>query len=489
MNIFRQYSVKVNAAMNFGMKVAGALCTLISYPWVFRVLGAEGVGRVAFANSVLNFFTMLATLGIPSYGVRECARVRDDREQLSKVTHELLIIQAVTTLMATVLMGLTVALVPKLRAEPQLFAIQLFVLALNVLGTEWLFSGLEQYGYITFRVIALKSLTVVLIVTLVRDVNDWLMYAMLLGFAVYMPNVLNLFGLRHFVSVRRCREPYELKRHIRPILVFFAQSAAITVYTSLDSAMLGFISGDYWVGMYDASVKIKLILTYFITSLGNVLMPRLSNYVYRKREEDFRRSVAESAEFTLIAGLSLTVYLLLMAPECVVFLFGEESLPAASALRVLAPTVLLIGCSNLTGVQILTPRGRENIVMWSMICGAAVDFVLNLLFIPRFHAAGAALGTLIAEVAVLGVQLWFLRDFFRDLRGGIRGGRILFAALLAAVAPLAVKLLLGPLPFVRIVAAALTYFAAFGALLCLMRVPMALSLLEKVKELPGKKRG
>lgn len=487
MNIFRQYSVKVNAMMNFGMKVAGAVCTLISYPWVFRVLGAEGVGRVAFATSVLNFFTMLATLGIPNYGGRECARVRDDKEQLTKVTHELLIIQAVTTLLATVLMALTVALVPKLRAEPQLFAIQLFVLAMSVLSTEWLYAGLEQYGYITLRVITLKTLTVVLIVALVRDVNDWLMYAMLLGFAVFMPNVLNLFGLQRFVSLRRCRQPYELKRHIGPILIFFAQSAAITVYTSLDSAMLGFISGDYWVGMYDAAVKIKLILSYFITSLGTVLMPRLSNYLHNKREGDFRKSVAESTEFTLMAGLSLTVYFLLMAPECVVFLFGEESLPAAGVLRMLAPTVLLIGCSNVTGIQILTPKGRESAVMWSMICGAAVDFVLNLLFIPRFHAVGAALGTLIAEMAVLGVQLWCLRDFFKSLRGEIRGGKLLFAALLAAAAPLGVKLLVGPMPFVRIVAAALTYFGVFALLLFRMKVPMALSLLNWAKGLVCKK--
>ena len=487
MNVFRQYSVKVNAMMNFGMKVAGALCTLISYPYVFRVLGAEGVGRVAFATSVLSFFTMLATLGIPSYGVRECARVRDDKEQLTKVSHELLVIQAVTTLIATVLMALTVVMVPRFRSEPQLFAIQLFVLALSVLNTEWLFSGLEQYGYITLRVIALKSFTVVLIVALVRNVNDYLMYAMLLGFAVYMPNVLNLFGLRHFISARRSKQPYEFKRHIRPILIFFTQSAAITVYTSLDSAMLGFISGDYWVGMYDAAVKIKLILTYFITSLGTVLMPRLSNYVHRRKEADFHKSLAESAEFTMIAGLFLTVYFLLMAPECVELLFGAESLPAAGVLRVLAPTVLLIGGSNLTGLQALTPMGRESAVMWSMICGAVVDFVLNLLLIPRFSAVGAALGTLIAEAAVLGIQLWCLRDFFRGFRQEVHGGKILLAALLAAAAPVAVKLIIGPVPFVRIVVAAGAYAASFAALLFLLKVPMAFTMLNWLKGLVGEK--
>jgi len=375
-------------------------------------------------------------------------------------------------------MAVTVALVPKLRAEPQLFAIQLFVLALSVLGTEWLFSGLEQYGYITFRVIALKSLTVVLIVALVRDVNDWLMYALLLGFAVFMPNVLNLFGLRHFVSLKRGRRSYEYKRHIRPILIFFTQSAAITVYTSLDSAMLGFISGDYWVGMYDAAVKIKLILTYFITSLGTVLMPRLANYVHNKRDEEFRKSVADSAEFTLMAGLSLMVYFLWMAPECVTFLFGEESLPAAAALRMLAPTVLLIGCSNVSGVQVLTPTGHEKVVMWSMIVGAAVDFVLNLLFIPHFNAVGAALGTLIAEAMVLGVQLWFMRDFFREVSSRVCGKKILIAVLLACAAPAAVKLLMGGALFLRIVVSVVGYFGLFACLLLAMKVPMAARILN-----------
>lgn len=71
-------------------------------------------------------------------------------------------------------------------------------------------------------------------------------------------------------------------------------------------------------------------------------------------------------------------------------------------------TVPLIGFSSLTGLEILVPFHKEKIVLYSEVFGAAVDFMMNLMLIPKYGSAGAALGTVIAELSVLSFQVIYI---------------------------------------------------------------------------------
>lgn len=89
---FKIHSIQYNFIMNIILKMSAFVFPLISFPYVSRVLGASGNGKIAFAAAVVNYFSMFASLGIPSYGVKACAQVRDNKEQLSTIVQELLII-------------------------------------------------------------------------------------------------------------------------------------------------------------------------------------------------------------------------------------------------------------------------------------------------------------------------------------------------------------------------------------------------------------
>lgn len=481
MSIYRQHSVKYNFLMNFILKMSGALCAAVSYPFVFRVLGADGVGTVAFATSVVSFFTMVAALGIPTYGIRECARVRDDRCLLSKTVRELLIIQTTMTCLSVALLACTVCLIPKLRSEPIIFAIQGLALFTNCFGVEWMFAGLEQYGYITIKTTAAKLISLALIFLLVRKPDDYLIYAALLALATILSNVFNAVSLRRFVDLKPSRETAELKKHIRPILVFFAQTVAITIYTSLDSAMLGFMKGDYWVGIYDAAVKVKLVLSYFITSLGTVLLPRLSYYVHTGEKRGFQEEISKSLEFTLISALPLAVFFSAKAPESILILFGREFTQSAAALQVLMPAVLLIGLSTITGTQILIPIGKEYVAMYSYIAGAVVDLVLNWILIPRYAALGAALGTLAAELVVLAVQAVFLRGMLKEALKGQKLWRPVLAALLPAGLLILMKQVLSMPLIIDMVLSVGVYFGVTGVILVLTGEPLVCACLKRIR--------
>ena len=151
-------------------------------------------------------------------------------------------------------------------------------------------------------------------------------------------------------------------------------------------------------------------------------------------------------------------------------------------MRVLMPTLLLIGCTNILGIEIMVPTDRERCVLYSVAAGALVDLVLNALLIPAYSAVGAAVGTLAAEAAVLLMQLWFLRKEARQVFSGIPYGKMLLALLPAALCSFWLTLLPWHAVVILALAAAL-FFGAYGGALLLMREPLALEVAAWMKNM------
>ena len=107
-------SIKRNFLYNILLNVSSVIFPLITAPYVSRVLEPDGVGLVNFANTYAGYFALVAVLGIPTYGVREVSKVRDDKEALSKLISELMSITAIMTVGVSLVYLLTIALVGQL---------------------------------------------------------------------------------------------------------------------------------------------------------------------------------------------------------------------------------------------------------------------------------------------------------------------------------------------------------------------------------------
>ena len=241
--------------MNAVLTVSGFLFPLITFPYVFRILLPEGIGKVTMATSLIAYFSMFAQLGIPTYGIRACAVVRDDREKLTKTVHELLGINLFMALVSYVLLVLAVMLIPRLQEEKTLYFVVSISILLNSLGMEWLYKALEQYTYITVRSIVFKIIALAATFLLIHAESDYNIYGGITIFAASASNLLNLLNAGRYVSLRR-PEGCDWRCHLKPVAVFFALSCAATVYTNLDALMLGFMTTDADVGFYEAAVKV-----------------------------------------------------------------------------------------------------------------------------------------------------------------------------------------------------------------------------------------
>lgn len=469
-------SIKVNAIMNALLQVVSVIFPLVTIPYVLRILLPEGVGKVSFANSVISYFILFAQLGMPVYGVRACAQVRDDKKMLSKTAQELLIISIFTTSISYLLFVCVLLFVPRFFAEKELFLVMSISILLSSIGIEWLYKSIEAYAYITIRSIVFKIIALACVFLFVHTKEDYIIYGAISVIALVGSNLLNLINAHKHISFKPIGN-YNFKPHLKAVLIFFAMSCATTVYIHLDSVMLGFITSDEIVGYYDTSVKVRNVLMHIVTALGVVLLPRTSYYAKKGMRKELINVVRKALNFVLLFASALTVYFIVFAEESILILGGSSFEGSIVSMRIIMPTLFLVGITNITGTQVLVSLGKEKIVLLSVVVGAIVDAVLNAVLIPMYAAQGAAIGTLAAEIAVLIVQVLLIDNDIKVCFKGLYYRDTIIALLAGVVAVGWIKFLdFGPL--VSMIISCFCFFGTYGGLLIVLKNALVKELME-----------
>lgn len=474
----QKHSLKLNFVMNAILTMSSFIFPLISYPYVSRILLPEGTGKVSFATSLIAYFIMFAQLGIPTYGVRACSRVRDDRQALTRTAQELLIINLIMTALSYMALFLALLFVPRLRAERTLYLLVSLSMIFNTIGMEWLYKALEQYTYITVRSIVFKIVALIAMFVLIHSREDYVIYGGITILASSASGICNFVHARRFISLRPVGG-YRFRPHLKAVAVFFAMACASTVYTNLDTVMLGFMTSDETVGYYNAAVRIKSILVSIVTSLGAVLLPRASYYVERGEMDRFRQITRKALNFVFLAAVPMMIYFMVFARQGIFLLSGENYAGAVRPMQWIMPTLLFIGLSNVLGIQILVPLNREKVVLWSIIAGAAVDVVLNVALIPQYGASGAAAATSVAELVVLAVQFFVLGKEATGAFAAVSFGKLL-PALVVGIAAASWVLLMQWGSFVTLLLSGILFFGSYLAMLLVLKEEMVKQLLMQL---------
>ena len=476
----QKHSLKLNFVMNAILTMSSFIFPLISYPYVSRILLPEGTGKVSFATSLIAYFIMFAQLGIPTYGVRACSRVRDDRQALTRTAQELLIINLIMTALSYTALFLALLFVPRLRAERTLYLLVSLSMIFNTIGMEWLYKALEQYTYITVRSIVFKIVALIAMFVLIHSREDYVIYGGITILASSASGICNFVHARRFISLRPVGG-YRFRPHLKAVAVFFAMACASTVYTNLDTVMLGFMTSDETVGYYNAAVRIKSILVSIVTSLGAVLLPRASYYVERGEMDRFRQITRKALNFVFLAAVPMMIYFMVFARQGIFLLSGENYAGAVRPMQWIMPTLLFIGLSNVLGIQILVPLNREKVVLWSIIAGAAVDVVLNVALIPQYGASGAAAATSVAELVVLAVQFFVLGKEATGAFAAVSFGKLL-PALAVGIAAASWVLLMQWGSFVTLLLSGILFFGSYLAMLLALKEEMVKQLRTQLRK-------
>ena len=403
-------SLKLNAILNTIKTITSLIFPLVTFPYVSRILLPEGTGKVNFANSIVSYFALLASLGIGTYASREAAKVRNNITKLTKFVKEILSINLISTFISYILFFISLFLINKFHDYTILLCVCSLTIILNTLGVDWLNSAMEDYAYITIRTILFQIISLILIFTIIKTKDDFIEYACISVFSSVGANILNFIHSRKYVNYFSKTEKLELKKHIKPIIILFASSIAISIFTSMDTTMLGFLSTEIEVGYYSAASKMVRMIRNLFPAVFTVLFARFSYYYAQNDENSYNELANKTTNFILCFSLPVVSGFILLAKPCVELLCGEAYLPSISSTITLSPLIFISSCSGFLGGVLMITQGKEKQYLFTTITAALIDLILNFIFIPKLGSLGASIATLITETFIVIVYIIISKD-------------------------------------------------------------------------------
>lgn len=402
-------SVTKNYIYNLIYQILLIIIPIITTPYVSRVLGADGVGKFSFSNSIASYFVIFASLGFGYYAQREIAKYQDNKKKQSEIFWEIIIVRFVSV--STALIVYFAAIVLGVFKEE--YTLLMIILSINILAVafdiSFLFAGNEDFSKTVFTNTLVRILNVIAIFVFVKDRNDLWKYVLITVLTVLTANASLSVYAKNFLCKIEIKSLRPI-RHIKPAVILFLPTIAVSVYAYLDKTMIGVITGsDFENGFYEQAEKIVKMVMTVVTSLGTVMIPRNANAFERKDMEAIRRNIYRSVRFVLLLGIPMMIGLIAVSDNMVPWFLGDGYYKSANIMKILSVLVLAIGLNNVFGLQYLIPAGEDKKFTLSVTCGAVTNFLLNLVLIRLFKSYGAAIATIVAEIAVAVIMFCFIR--------------------------------------------------------------------------------
>lgn len=397
----KQHNLKVNAILNTIKTLFGIIFPLVTFPYVSRILMPENIGKVNFGSSFVGYFSLIASLGISTYAIRECSARRNNKNELSKTASQIFSINICTTVIAYVLMFLTLLFFRNFDSYRTLIIVQSTVILFTTLGCDWLNSAMEDFAFITLRTIFFQVISLVLMFMFVREPDDYIKYAAISVLSSSGANIVNIFYRKKYCSVGFVTN-MEWKRHFKPIALLFVMILAQTIFNSSDITMLGLMKGNYEVGLYSTAVKMSDLISQIVASMAWVIMPRMALYFEQEDYDKINETLKKALNVLVTLGLPCAVGCMCLSGEIIQIFSGDEYLGAATALRILMVCFIfsLIGGSFL-GNMVLLPSKREGLYMNICCISTAVNLVLNYFLIPIWGINAASSTTAFSSFLIM----------------------------------------------------------------------------------------
>lgn len=399
-------SIAKNFIYNLMLQIVTLFMPLITVPYVSRVLGKEGVGVYSYTYSIVQYFIILGTLGISMYGNREIAYVRDDKVKMSKTFWSITLLKVITTSIALLFYFLIFGLN---KQYGLIYLIQSLNIIAAMLDISWLYMGLEDFKKTVTRNLAVKIICIICIFIFIKTYDDLYLYVLINAF-------MNLFGnlvMWMYIPkvVLKSKVTFEdIKCHIVPTLQLFVPQIAIQIYAVLDKTMLGVLANTGEVGLYEQSEKIVKLVLGLVTSLGVVMLPRMSNTFANGNRTKMNEYLNTSLQGVAYVSIPMAVGLAAVSNEFVPWFFGEDFNSVSYLMTILTPILFFIAMSNVLGTQYLLPSNRTREFTMSVTAGAIINVIFNFILIPKYKSIGSCISTVFAELGVTFIQFMYLKS-------------------------------------------------------------------------------
>lgn len=420
-------SIKKNFIYNFAYQVLVIILPLITTPYISRVIGPEGIGIQSYTYSIANYFVLFAILGISNHGNRSIAMVRDNDEKLNRTFSSIYLVQFIMSIIMIILYLLYSIFV--VNDNRIIFIIQSIYIVSSLLDINWFFFGMEEFKLTVVRNIIIKIASALSIFIFVKKSNDLYLYSLILALGNLISQIVLWVYLKRYVKFVKVTKE-EILTQIKPILILFIPVISISIYKIMDKIMLGSMSNMIEVGYFENSEKIMNIPLGFITALGTVMLPKMSNLYANGNESEGKKYIGLSLDFIMFISFGSMFGLIGVSPVLVPIFLGDKFINCINIVSMISVTIIFLAWANVIRTQFLIPRKKDKIYIVSTGIGAVVNLLINFLLIKKYGAIGATIGTIFAEATVcvyqsimvrkeLNIKVYIKRSIFYIIPGSI----------------------------------------------------------------------
>ncbi|WP_312078136.1 oligosaccharide flippase family protein [Chryseobacterium sp.] len=408
--------LKINYLLNLIRTILTALIGFFTMPFVNKTLGVESVGKYEYINSVISYFVLFSALGIPMYGIREIAKVREKEIERSLVSIELLIILLLTSIIAYLVVFGVLLNLEQFRNYHSLILIICPTIFLTNMGAEWFFQAMEDQLYITIRFVIVKIITLIMLFSIIDDPDDYLKYAFVMLVSTVGSNVFNFIYIKKYIKIKHISwSQISIKRHFKGITTIFLATVSVSIYLQLDNTLLGIYGGDEAVGIYAVANKLVRFAILFVTTLGSVMLPRLSLLYSNCDYDQYYEYLEKALKYILFFSLPVCCMIFSLSKEVISLVGGTEFLRAVVPMKILSLLIILIGLAYFFAFMILYPQGREKIYTVIVMISAFVSVLLNIIFIPKYYEISTSLVSVFVETIGVVLLMFFARKTLRKI--------------------------------------------------------------------------
>lgn len=394
-------SLKSNFIYNFITNVLTLIVPLVTTPYLSRVLHEAGNGRYSFSASIISYFILFASLGFDMYGQRQIAACGDDTEEKSRVFWELFIWKSALTGISLAVLYSVIFTVGFGESYNLLILILSLQLAATPFDIQYFFRGEENFKSIALRSISMRVIGLVCIFVFVKTENDTWIYTLCFAASVFVSYIImwpSVFRKIHFVKVNKLK----LLRHLKPCLLIFLPTLAVTVYSVFDKTMIGLLAKnpDYENGCYEQAYKINGASFMAVTIISSVMMSRNAHDFRAGDVESLKTHLKFAINYVWMSGLPLIAGFAVLAGNLSSWFLGEGYSEVPVLLQIMSVRFIVSGMTEVFGNQLFIAIGKEKYSTIATVCAALVNLVLNYVLISNYGALGAAIATSVCEALV-----------------------------------------------------------------------------------------
>ena len=399
-------SLTKNSIYNSIYSFSNVIFPLIMTSYASRVLLPEGIGYVNYAKNIASYFVTFAALGIPNYGLREIAKVKNNKNMMNKLFSELFIVNLINSIIFTILYLVFIFNFNSLNIDNTILLCFGVLILMNIFNIDWFYQGIEKYGYIVRRSLFVKIISLILTICFVKSNNDIFIFAVINVCAITFNYFFNILYSRNFVRISF--NNIQILRHFKPLILIGLSIFLSALYSKVDITMLGYMTSTYYVGLYTNSQKIIEALLMLTVSITAVYLPRLSA-LYDTDKDKFVLLINYGIRIISFIAIPLFAYTFMFSSNIVTFLFGYSFADASMTLKILSILIMIKSFGDLLCYQVVLATRMDNIRLISYFLAAVTNIVLNLFLINVLYQNGAGIASVITELIVNGVQFLILR--------------------------------------------------------------------------------